>query len=167
MIKKIIYIVIIFLTFGCENSNSLRPDQINSDNLHFDKIPKENSLEYDTSEVLWDYTFDTITSVYKPTKLRVFLTDTLSEKTIEKIVNKTWPKVQVKYLRTSHDTVFIKIPNSTVLTQQMGTTGADQFMVSTTYSFTELKGIKFVAYDFEFGDHANPGVYNRNSWDNR
>jgi len=47
----------------------------------------------------------------------------------------------------------------------MGSAGAESFMVSTVYSFTEIKGIKYVSLDFEFGDHANPGVYNRNSWD--
>jgi hypothetical protein len=83
---------------------------------------------------------------------------------IEKIVNKTWPKVQIKYLKTSKDTVFIAIPNSEVLTQQMGTSGAEAFMISTTYSLTDLKGIKYVSYDFEIGDHANPGVYSRSYW---
>jgi len=84
---------------------------------------------------------------------------------MEKIINKTWPRVQIKYIKTSHDTAFISIPESEVLTQQMGSAGAESFMVSTVYSFTEIKGIKYVSLDFEFGDHANPGVYNRNSWD--
>ncbi len=47
----------------------------------------------------------------------------------------------------------------------MGTSGAEGFMVSTTFTFTELNGIKYVSYDFQYGDHANPGVYDRHSWD--
>jgi len=47
----------------------------------------------------------------------------------------------------------------------MGSAGAESFMVSTVYSFTEIVGIKNVSIDFEAGDHASPGVYNRNSWD--
>ncbi len=35
-------------------------------------------------------------------------------------------------------------------------------MISTTFSFTELKGIKFVSFNFEEGDHGVSGVYNRN-----
>jgi hypothetical protein len=46
----------------------------------------------------------------------------------------------------------------------MGSAGAESFMITTTYSFTELKGINYVSFDFEEGDHAMPGVYNRNSW---
>jgi len=46
----------------------------------------------------------------------------------------------------------------------MGTWGADQFVISTTYSFSELAGIKYVSFTFIEGDHAMPGVYSRNSW---
>jgi hypothetical protein len=61
--------------------------------------------------------------------------------------------------------VFVSIPESEVLTQQMGTAGAESFMVTTVYSFTEIKDIKYVSFDFEAGDHASPGIYSRNSWD--
>ena len=70
-------------------------------------------------------------------------------------------------MATKKDTVFIYIPDSGVLTQQMGSAGAEQFMVSTTYSFTELIGITYVSFEFEFGDHANPGVYDRQSWNEK
>lgn len=47
----------------------------------------------------------------------------------------------------------------------MGSAGAESFMISTTFSLTELKGVNYVSYDFEEGDPSRPGVYNRNSWD--
>jgi hypothetical protein len=75
--------------------------------------------------------------------------------------------VQIKFIGISNDTAFISIPDSEVLTQQMGTAGAESFMISTTFSFTELNGIKYVSFDFEKGDHGVPGVYNRNSWDDK
>ena len=55
------------------------------------------------------------------------------------------------------------IPHSEMLTERIGSTGAEIYMASATRSLTELKGIKYVNYDFEEGDHATPGVYNRNS----
>ena len=91
--------------------------------------------------------------------------DTLTGETLEKIINKSWPKVQIKFNGTSNDTAFVSIPESEVLTQQMGSAGTEGFMISTTWSFTELKGIGYVAFDFAYGDHAMPGVYNRNSWE--
>jgi hypothetical protein len=47
------------------------------------------------------------------------------------------------------------------ITQQMGTSGADDYMTTTTFTLTELKGIKYVNFDFEEGDHAVPGTYSR------
>ncbi len=43
----------------------------------------------------------------------------------------------------------------------MGTTGADDYMSTTTFTLTELRGIKYVNFAFEEGDHAVPGTYSR------
>jgi hypothetical protein len=37
---------------------------------------------------------------------------------------------------------------------------------STTYNLTELKGIKFVSYNMQAGDHVSPGTYSRKSFEN-
>jgi hypothetical protein len=39
-------------------------------------------------------------------------------------------------------------------------------MASTTYSLTELKGIKYVNYTMQAGDHVSPGTYSRKSFEN-
>lgn len=156
-----------FFMLGCANSTKDKHSIGYVDSSSIDNHKIENSLVYRQTKALWEYQFDTISNEFKPVKLRKFSRDTLSIQKIAEIINATWPKVQIKYLRTSKDTIFISIPESEVLTQQMGTTGADEFMISTTYSFTELYGIKYVSYDFEPGDHANPGVYSRNSWDKK
>lgn len=70
-------------------------------------------------------------------------------------------KVHIEFTKLSGDTVYINIPDSNYLTQQMGTCGAQEFMMSTTFTLTELEGIRFVNFDFEFGDHAMPGTYSR------
>lgn len=90
--------------------------------------------------------------------------DTLTGEALEKIINSAWPKVQINFTGTSNDTAYLSIPDSEALTQQMGSAGAESFMISTTWSFTELKGIRYVAFDFIYGDHAMPGVYSRTSW---
>lgn len=125
----------------------------------------ENLFTFVPADALWEYQFDTVTNDFKPVKLREVKADSLTAESIEAIMNQTWPNVQVSYLKTSEDTIFIEIPESTVLTQQMGTAGAKQFLVSATYSFTELPDIQYVDINFKEGDHAVPGTYNRNSWD--
>ena len=164
------FIGLLFLTLGCNNSTQENSDIGYSDSSASNKLPTqgvkpENSLVYVPTYALWAFKYDTVLSDFKLIKMRLFNKDTLTAQSIETIINKTWPKVQVKYLKTSKDTIFLVIPESEVLTQQMGTTGAEHFMISATYSFTEFVGIKYVSYQFEYGDHANPGVYSRNSWD--
>jgi hypothetical protein len=39
-------------------------------------------------------------------------------------------------------------------------------MASTTYNLTELKGIKYVNYNMQAGDHVSPGTYSRKSFEN-
>lgn len=121
--------------------------------------PLEKALE-----PLWTYQFDSIQQDFTPTPLKRIRQDTLSPQWIERILNKNWEKVQVKFIKISQDTLYLEIPDSQVLTQQMGTAGAREFMVASTYSFTEVKGVKYVSYDFEVGDHMTPGVYSRDSW---
>jgi len=128
-------------------------------------VQQESSAASDPTVALYSYTFNQEQEIYQINQLRPFNNDTLTGEGLERIINKTWPKVQIKYTGTSNDTAFVSIPDSQVLTQQMGSSGAESFLVTTTWSFTELKGINHVAYDFEVGDHAMPGVYNRNSWE--
>jgi hypothetical protein len=63
--------------------------------------------------------------------------------------------------QVNFDTVFLFIDNSNYLTQQMGTTGADEYLAKLTFTVTELESINFVNLNFEEGDHAVPGTYQR------
>jgi hypothetical protein len=164
--KKAIFITgFILIILGCTDTKQAKPalDEAAKETVMADS--NESSFVYNESEAIWGIVIDTLTGDEKLTQLKPVEKEVLTGEMIEKIINKTWPRVQVKFLRTSNDTAFITIPESEVLTQQMGSAGAESFMVSTVYSFTEIKGIKFVSFEFEMGDHASPGVYNRNSWD--
>jgi hypothetical protein len=88
--------------------------------------------------------------------------DSTPEELVEAI-NKYTGKEQVtlEYVKTSNDTVYVKIPDSAYLTQQMGTLGSHAYMATATYTLTEAKGINYVNFDFEEGDHAAPGAYKR------
>lgn len=58
-------------------------------------------------------------------------------------------------------TLYITIENSEHLTQKMGTTGAGVYLSTATFLFTEAENIQFVNYSFAEGDHAQPGIYSR------
>ncbi|HSO86329.1 MAG TPA: hypothetical protein VLQ91_07255 [Draconibacterium sp.] len=164
--KKTIFILGFILIFiGCADSKKAKPalDEVAKDTVLAESY--ESSYVFNESEAIWGFVTDTVTGNEELIQLRPVEKDVLTGESMEKIINKTWPRVQIKYLGTSNDTAFISISESEVLTQQMGSAGAESFMVSTVYSFTEINGIKYVSFDFEAGDHASPGVYNRNSWD--
>ena len=81
-------------------------------------------------------------------------------------MNNNWPHVQLEIVKTSGDTLFIKIPQSTYLTQQMGSSGSITYLAEAVYNLTEIPGIHYVNFDFEEGDHAQPGTFNRDSFKN-
>jgi spore germination protein GerM len=60
--------------------------------------------------------------------------------------------------------VNVEVVNSELLTQRMGTLGAQEFLATTTFTLTEHDGIHAVRFVFEPGDHAMPGVYTRESF---
>ena len=163
MRTKLISLGLILLLIGCKTRQ--RDDSIKIDTIEKGKNSSESSVVYQPAGAIWVYDYNQLSEEFEIKQLRVVDKDTLTGEILEKIINKTWPKVQVNFTSISNDTAFISIPESEVLTQQMGSAGAEGFMISTTFSFTELKGINFVSFDFKEGDHGVPGVYNRNSWD--
>ncbi len=164
--KKAIFITgFVLIILGCSNTKQAKPAVDEPSNETVMAGSNESSFVYNESEAIWGIVIDTLTGEEELKQLKPVDKEALTGEMMEKIINKSWPRVQVKYLGMSNDTAFILIPDSEVLTQQMGSAGAQSFMVSTVYSFTEIKGIKFVSFNFEMGDHASPGVYIRNSWD--
>ena len=103
---------------------------------------------------------------FKLQKPKVSGIDTMSAKNIIQLINTNYDSIHLDYVKTSHDTIYVHIPHSEMLTQRIGSTGAEIYMASATWSLTELKGVKYVNYDFREGDHASPGVYSRNNFKN-
>jgi hypothetical protein len=58
----------------------------------------------------------------------------------------------------------VEILNAEYLTQRMGSSGAQNYLAATTYSLTEIPGVRGVDFIFPVGDHAAPGVYTRESF---
>jgi len=90
--------------------------------------------------------------------------DTLSAAGVVTYLNTINSNVKLEFSKTSHDTIYINIPNATYLTQQMGSTGPTMYFASVVYNLTDIPGINYVTFDFDEGDHASPGTYSRNSF---
>lgn len=88
--------------------------------------------------------------------------DTLTAEQVISWINQDYAdRVYCELVEIQHDTAFVKIADSEHLTQRMGTTGAYGYMITATFTITELEGIEYVDFDFGIGDHATPGTYSR------
>ena len=89
---------------------------------------------------------------------------TYSSAQIISTLNEDYPDVKLELKDVSHDTIYVSIPNSNRLTQEIGNTGAYNYLATAVYNLTELKNVKFVNFNFTPGDHAEPGVFSRNDF---
>jgi len=100
------------------------------------------------------------------TKMRPLPQDSLTAVRIIEIMNTEYPEIQIQFDKKSNDTLFLKIPNSTYLTQQTGSSGPEIYFAKLTYNFTELNNVKYVDVRFKKGDHAASSTYSRTDFQN-
>ncbi|WP_207428304.1 hypothetical protein [Pedobacter sp. SYSU D00535] len=79
-------------------------------------------------------------------------------------LNKKYPQIPLQMLGMHGDTLAVTITDATALSREMGSAGAEAYLAEATFSLTEARGVKAVAFKFEEGDHAMPGVYTRESF---
>lgn len=79
-------------------------------------------------------------------------------------LNKVNSDIQLVLIKTSGDTIYLKIPDASYLTEQQGSAGATMILAELVYNLTEIPAIRYVNLDFEAGDHAAPGVYDRDTF---
>ncbi len=149
--------VLMLLLICCNNQ---QPDQVAGD----DPLkPGEGVSRQDKR--IWISAYDSSNGEFFLKKQRNFDADTLTAEGLVRDINTGWDNVTLVFDKIVNDTVYVSIPNSVYLTQQMGTAGADAYISSTTYTLTELTGIHFVRYDFEPGDHLTPGTFSRKDFE--
>lgn len=163
--KKLIAILIITFSFiGCGSDESETEETSTPANTYDSTVVAGNSADslqtIVNRPIIW--TVDEQSSgeeiLSKPANVKL---DTFSSGDLVNLINKNYPDVHLDLLKTSHDTLYVKIPDSKKLTQEMGSTGAESYMAAATFTLTELKNIRFVNFDMQEGDHAGPGVYTR------
>ncbi|MBE7169015.1 MAG: hypothetical protein INR73_00400 [Williamsia sp.] len=118
------------------------------------------------NKLIWTTDFDTAKHDFVLIKNREVNPDTLIPQKIIDEINSVEASIFLQLEKVSHDTIYVSIPDSYYLTERIGTSGASNYMAYTTFSLTELKGIKYVHYDFEEGEHLSPGTMTRNNYKN-
>jgi hypothetical protein len=140
----------------------------NSDHLNGSKIERNDRVEYTDpctnspkrqKTYTWYTDFD---SKGRMVLIRGGMLDSI--KTIDSAIaylNKS-SFVKIKKLKEKKNVLYVKIINDEYFTQQIGSTGASEFILSTLYTLTDHFGYDFVNFQFEEGDHGGqPGTKDR------
>ena len=166
MRNKILLCTIIFFSFSCNSSSNETEEIITEEVIDSSREAgtEEPVLTVTNKPSLWTIEYESNSKSDKLKKPEDIKIGSLSAVDLINTLNETYADVQLKYEKISNDTIFVKIPDSQILTQQMGSTGAYNYMAVTVFNLTELSQIKFVKFDFQGGDHATPGVFTREDY---
>lgn len=125
-----------------------------------------DTLEYQGfyNKLEWMVDYDSVQHKDVLIKKNTNITDTLTPQRLIAVTNVVWENVQLQLEKIAHDTIFVSIPDSDYLTQSMGTSGLENYMASTTYSLTELRGIRFVNYRFGGNENTGPITVSRDDY---
>lgn len=139
--------------------------EVEKENVEDTIMTDEISL-FPPDRLPWISDFDTTKNEFYLKQQRTVSPDSLTATALINDLNAAWENVKLVLVKTSNDTLYVSIPDSEFLGQQMGSAGAQAYMASTTYNLTELKGIKYVNYNMQAGDHVSPGTFSRKSFEN-
>jgi hypothetical protein len=146
--KNLFLIPVISVTIAACNNSSDKP------------VPDDGSVSAPELRTSWQATMNDSTGKLEMVSANTG-PDTLTPAAVIAYLNSINANVQLQEIRTSNDTLYVKIPQAMYLTQQMGSSGPVLFFAEAVYNLTEIPGIRYVNFDFEEGDHASPSTISR------
>lgn len=84
--------------------------------------------------------------------------------TVQRVINglnQKYPDVQLQLLKQQSDTVYVSVPESEVVGERMGSTGAGTWFADVVLNLTAVNGVRFVNITMEEGSHASSGVFKK------
>ncbi len=165
--RNLLLLSTMILLFSCNNddyNNEVTASDTTFITVESAKPSIENPAQF--KNLVWLPVFDSAKGDFVIKQQRTVKADTLTADKLISEINASWDGIKLELVKTSNDTIYVAVPESTKLTQQMGSSGANSYMYSTTYILTELKNIKFVHFNFIEGDHLAPGTFKRSDFTN-
>lgn len=162
-IKITIIFICMSILFAC-NSNNHDEIKTPQEKEVIDTVSNNNSFDSTKTIVNHSMIWTVQQENTKKDKLKApdsTQLSTFSSSQLIDLLNQNYPDIHLDFVKTSHDTIYVEIPESNNLTNGIGDTGAENYLASATFTLTELKNIKFVNISMKAGDHAEPGVYSR------
>ena len=152
---RIPFVLLSLILFCCKNPE-VNKIEINS-NL-------KNELDNSFSPI-WTIKADSVNSSYKLYKLKEVNIYSFSPDKLTGIINNTYIHYRTVFMKTSRDTIYMLIPAGKILKEKFGENLLNHFLMTSTYTLTELKKIKYVSFEIEsFDEPTTFKVFSRNSW---
>lgn len=164
-VKLIISAFVAIVFFGC-NSNEDKNEEVIHETVR-DTVSVNHSADsavtiVNNPSLLWTVEMQQNSKLEKLKKpANDSMLESFSPTQLIAALNENFSDVQLQLKKISHDTIYVSIPDSKKLTQEMGSTGAENYLASAVYNLTELKNVKYVNFEMKEGDHAGPGVFSR------
>jgi hypothetical protein len=76
-------------------------------------------------------------------------------------LNEEYPQIKLAAYKMKQDTLFTRITDAVYLTEQMGSTGAADYLADVIINLTSITGVRYVLISFREGSHASPGIWSR------
>jgi hypothetical protein len=161
--KLICTLLTIVIFYGCnsnDDKNAEATEEIITDTLSTINRSADSTQTIINRSLIWTVDEEN-PGEEKLKKPQTAMPESFSSAQLVDVLNNNFPEIHLDLLKVSHDTIYVTIPDSKRLSRELGSTGAENYMASATYTLTELKNIKFVNFNFAPGDHAEPGTYSR------
>lgn len=145
-IFKIVFAVCLLFSCGSEN-------QTNQENALQEQV---GFSESDTI-IIWNCDAD------KQERSRIFTSDAAIQNVQPLIngINSIYPEIALRLVAISGDTLIVAMNEGKLLVNQMGSSGAEQYLSFAAMNLLEAKGIQFVQFSLPEGAHAKNSVWTK------
>ncbi len=130
-------------------------------------VAEPDSTELPMTRLVWQAGLNDSTGRLEMKQVAAGDSGPLTISSVIDYVNRYNPGINLTYVRTSNDTVYVQIKDATYLTQRMGSSGSVSYLAAVVYNLTDLPGVRYVNFDFEEGDHASPGTFDRTTFNDQ
>ena len=166
--KNLLFLLLIsILLFSCGSDNDSKDEEVVYQTERDTAVVADNpdtTVKIINNKIFWSVLPNAQNEKRELKKPATAAINTFAPQQLLDSLNYIFPDMQLVLSKTGHDTLYVRMPQSTRLTNNIGDTGAENYLATVVYNLTELPGIKYVNISFSPGNHAEPGVYSRNDF---
>ena len=160
---KLIPALFLFSSCGGNSSSDIKSPEEDSSEIADTSVTmiKEPGTAYEVVNAKGFYVWD-VDVEKKTLKKNPQLSDAnINADSVISGLNQQYENILLEKININKETINLKIASSDYLTNQIGSSGAAQYIAQTVLNLTSVPGIRYVHIDFTEGSHAAPGTWSK------